>query len=222
MQLDEAGLVRMRRMLRHRLLNFVSGVKSANMLLASELDDRLDPREREYFSMIQKECDLITFMTDRLETLFATLPPAMPALLGSAMRSVMTDVRGLHPMAEISLEMDESLSERELKVCGMALRSAIVEAVSNAYEFSRKPITIVVKDLGQECSVSILDEGKALSEEALEMALEPFYSARPRHVGVGLSIANRCVVDRGGRMSLSSADGRNCMEVVLPYMQTQG
>ena len=52
--LDSNGTERMVRIFRHRLLNIVSGVKSANSLLASELDDRLTAREREYFPLITK------------------------------------------------------------------------------------------------------------------------------------------------------------------------
>ncbi|MBN2164427.1 MAG: HAMP domain-containing histidine kinase [Pontiellaceae bacterium] len=218
MQLDVAGLDRMRRMLRHRLLNFVSGVKSANVLLASELEDRLAPREREYFSMIQKECDLITFMTERLESLFAVLPAPAPARLEDAIMTIMTDVRGVHPMADIALELDPACTGHELKVCSSALRTALMESVSNAYEFSRKPVSISIADSDQACRIQVLDEGRPMTDEVIAMAFEPFYSTRPRHVGVGLSIAKRYVEDRSGAMTISSCEDGNCTAFVLPYM----
>ncbi len=216
MQLDAASFVRMRKMLRHRLLNFVSGVKSANVLLSNQLDDRLRPQEREYFTLIIKECDLLAHMTERLESLFSTIPEPDPAPVADLLESFLAEMHASHPMAEIAIEQDSAVAPRN--VCGVAFKTALKEVVSNAYDFSRKPISIAVADSGEACTVRIVDHGNPLSEEALKMAFEPFYSTRPRHVGVGLSIARRLVEDRGGSMAISSKDGPNCVTIMLPYI----
>lgn len=219
MELDSGGMDRMRRILRHRLLNFVSGIKSANVLLANELDDRLLPRQREYFPMIQQECDHIAIMINRIEALFTEVPAAAPAELQESVQSALVELQGIHPTLEIVLDVDSSLYETKRLVCSHALKAVLQESIANAHELSRKPVTISITNSGEACSMCIMDEGKPLSEDAAAMAFEPFYTTRPRHVGVGLSIARRIVADRGGSVSISSDEHGNCVECVLPFMQ---
>lgn len=219
MLLDVEGTNRMRRVVRHRLLNFVSGIKSANSLLATELDSRLLPQEREYFPMILKECDLIAAMAERLDALFAVLPEPAPGSLKNALSSILCDVRGLHPTAEVALDVAPSIYSANRMVCTRALRILLMESIANAHEFSRKPVNISIVEDGGACSVRILDQGKALSAEVRAMVFEPFFTTHPRHVGVGMSIAKRIVEARGGAASVSSGENGNCFEFILPYMQ---
>ncbi|MBN2685237.1 MAG: HAMP domain-containing histidine kinase [Pontiellaceae bacterium] len=219
MQLDSDGLERMRRILRHRLLNFVSGIKSANTLLTSELDDRLTAREREYFPMIQRECDQIAVMVNRFESLFIPLSAPIPARLDDAIQSILLDLRELHPMAEIILNVDSQVYKVKPTVCYEALKSAIVETVANSYESSRKPVMISIVDEDGACVIRVVDEGAPMTEAIREMAFEPFYTTRARHVGVGLSLARRLIEDRGGSISICPEENGNCVEIILPYMQ---
>ncbi len=216
MEMGSADIRRMQRILRHRLLNIVSGVKSANSMLASLLDERLTPREREYFPLIQKECDQVSVIVNRMENLFGEIPAPEPAPLDGVLPSIMNDLQGNHPMAEIHLDVDLAQSDR--KVCGTVLKTALSEAVGNAFEISRKPITIRVRDAGDACAVRVVDQGDAVSEEVCEMAFEPFYTGRPRQIGIGLSIADRMVSDRGGSASFKTGSDGNVVEFILPYM----
>lgn len=216
MGLDSGSVDRMRKVLRHRLLNIMAGVKSANSLLASDLDDRLAPREREYFSLIQKECDQVSIIMNRLEELLGDLPAPAPAPLESVLSSLMTDLRATYPMAEVLLDI--SVADPARSVCGSMLKTAIFEAVGNAYEISRKPVTISICDAEEKCSVRIIDKGAPLSDEVCELAFEPFYTMRTRHVGVGLSIARRMAENLGGSASIATSPDGNSVEFVLPYM----
>ncbi|MBN2703271.1 MAG: HAMP domain-containing histidine kinase [Pontiellaceae bacterium] len=219
MQLDSDGLERMRRVLRHRLLNFVSGIKSANTLLSSELDDRLTAREREYFPMIQRECDQIAAMVNRFESLFVPLPAPISVKLDDAMQSILLNLRELHPLAEIILNVDSNVYKVKPQVCCEALKLSIIETVTNSYESSRMPVVISIVDNETSCMIRVIDEGTPMSAEIREMAFEPFYTTRARHVGIGLSLAKRLIEDRGGAISISPDKNGNCVEIVLPYMR---
>lgn len=222
MLIDEDGLGRMRRILRHRLLNFVSGIKSANTLLSTDLEDRLTLREREYFPMIQRECDQIAVMVNRLDSLFAELPPSAPVALDGVIQVIMIDLRESHPTAEIILNVDSRIYDIRPSVCSVAVKTALVEAVNNACEFSRKPVTIAIRNVGDSCSICVMDEGEPMSEEAQKMAFEPFFTTRPRRVGVGLSLARRIVVDRGGSATIQTTEAGNAVEFVFPYIEIKG
>lgn len=219
MQLDSEGMERMRRILRHRLLNFVSGIKSANALLTSELDDRLTAREREYFPMIQRECDQVAVMINRFESLFVALPAPFSTRIDDAMQSILLNLRELHPMAEIILNVDSQIYKTKPAVCYEALKTAIVETVTNSYESSRTPVMISIIDDKTSCIVRVIDEGTPMSEEILKMAFEPFYTTRARHVGVGLSLVRRLIESRGGSILICAEENGNGVKIILPYMQ---
>ena len=216
MEMSSADIDRMRRIVRHRLLNIVSGVKSANTMLASQLDDRLTPREREYFPLIQNECDQVTVIVNRMDELFGSVPPPTPAPLETSLSAIMDELQHSFPLAEMELLI--SVNDDQRTICAAVLRIVLSEAVRNAFEISRKPITIHLCDVGESCSVSVVDQGKPASGETCKMAFEPFYSGRTRHLGVGLSIAKRAVEERGGSVSFTAEPDGNIVKFILPYI----
>jgi signal transduction histidine kinase len=185
-------------------------------MLASQLDDRLTPREREYFPLIQNECDQVSVMVNRMEDLFRPVPAPEPVALESVLVSTMTELRGGYPMAEIHLDLDLEKSDR--LVCGTTLRTVLLETVANAFEISRKPITICLSDSGDACLISVADQGEAVSDEVCRMAFEPFYTERTRQLGIGLSMVDRMVSGRGGNASFKTGPDGNVVEIILPYM----
>jgi len=215
MGLDSDGLDRMRRLLRHRLLNIASAVKSSNMLLASELDDRLSAREREYFPLIQKECDQISELVERVDAACGQLPASAFFPVALTISSLMNEICSKHPMAEITVEVDVADPGRE--ICMSTLKVLLEEVVSNAYEISRKPVTVSVGDHVTGCLIQVFDQGEALPAAGCEMAFEPFYTTRTRHLGVGLSIVKRMVLSQGGTVSIAPGLAGNVFTCLLPY-----
>lgn len=216
MELNSGNTERMRRVLRHRLLNIMAGVKSANSLLASELDERLTPREREYFPLIQHECDEVCIIMDRMDAFFGALLEPEPSALAGIVASSMTDIRAHNPLFEIELELE--VKDPSQRVCSFALSLVLHEALGNACEISRKPIQVVIGDADGGCFVRVVDQGPALSDEVCELAFEPFFTTRTRHLGLGLPIAKRRVEAHGGTASISTGAEGNVVEFRLPYM----
>lgn len=216
MELNSEETGRMVRLLRHRLLNIASGIKSANSLLASSLDERLTAREREIFPLVHQECDQMCSIAERFEMLFGEIPKSLPIPLKDAVSSSLADLAKKCPMAEISVEMATAHSDRY--ICMATLNTLLREGVGNAYELSRRPLTILVGDATEACSICIVDQGEALSEEVLKMAFEPFYSTRTRHLGVGLAICKRLVENKGGSVSIGVCPDGNYVKFILPFI----
>ena len=154
-------------------------------------------------------------MVERFETLFGTMPKTQPASLKSVVYSIIDSLRVTFPMAEILLEVNVSDSDR--LICMSTLETVLRETIENAYEISRKPVTVLISDVDDGFSIRIIDEGKAFSEEACTMAFEPFYTTRTRHLGVGLSIAKRMVAGQGGTVALGTETTGNFVEIILPF-----
>jgi signal transduction histidine kinase len=217
MGLDAEGSERMMRIMRHRLLNIMSGVKSANSLLAGMLDERLEPQEREYFPLINRECDLVCALVDRFEAFFGVMPKTFPMTMAQAVVEAERKLRGNFPMAEI--EMQIHIQDPGRVVCSETLSTVLHEAVDNAYGITRTPIQIFIGDGAEGCVARVTDQGQPVSSKVLSMAFEPFFTERTKHMGLGLSIARRRVDRLGGSTVIrGGADGTE-VEFVLPEMK---
>jgi two-component system, NtrC family, sensor histidine kinase HydH len=56
--------------------------------------------------------------------------------------------------------------------------------------------------------LEVRDNGPGLSAEQLARVGQPFYTTKPRGLGVGLAMARRIVERAGGRLEIDSAPGR--------------
>ena len=211
-------LKRMQRVLGHRLLNIASGIKAASGLLSQMLDDRMTPREREYFPLIINQCEEVCQIVDRMRLFFYD-PPAIHLLPVQVAFDVALDaVRSAIPGIELLCEKD--LGDCTLRVCALTLRTALEEAVRNARQSSSDPIIIDVSvNDAKELVLRVIDWGEGFSEEAAEMAFEMFYTTQSRAMGLGLSIAGKLVSAQGGRVSLGKEGRDNYVEFVLPLKE---
>jgi len=84
--------------------------------------------------------------------------------------------------------------------------------VRNAVEsFPRGEGTITISSLTAPRNwlvVEIRDDGCGMSAEVMEHALEPFYSTKPDHLGIGLAIARGIWRRHRGTMSVESQPGQ--------------
>jgi signal transduction histidine kinase len=94
-----------------------------------------------------------------------------------------------------------------------ALESAVIAVLHNAIRFSPlgRRIDVVVARDRSEAELSVRDEGPGFTHQALDRALEWFWSddpARKRESsGLGLAIADSIARANGGRVMLSNAPG---------------
>ena len=77
---------------------------------------------------------------------------------------------------------------------------------------------------GDSCiEVSISDSGKGMSEKDQGRLFDPFYTTKPRGIGLGLPVARQLVEGHGGRIEVQSQPGRgSTFTVVLPVGEQGG
>ncbi|MBI4374998.1 MAG: hypothetical protein HY549_00970 [Elusimicrobia bacterium] len=88
------------------------------------------------------------------------------------------------------------------------LRIAIYHIVRNAYEAlpqSGGLLTVKAwKDGSGQIFISFTDSGPGFSNQALGQLFTPFYSTKPRHLGLGLALARRILRRVGGEVEASN------------------
>jgi len=101
------------------------------------------------------------------------------------------------------------------------LRSMLDELVTNALEARSGPELEIGFSTSLDSrgwvALEIRDSGRGMEPEAMERAVEPFFTTKPGHIGVGLSIANGIWRRHKGTLSIRSAPGegtvlRLCVE----------
>ncbi len=65
-------------------------------------------------------------------------------------------------------------------------------------------IEIEIRSNRKTVEAEFRDNGPGFSSDALQMALQPFYSGRPKGTGIGLTLARRIVEDHGGKLTLAN------------------
>lgn len=103
----------------------------------------------------------------------------------------------------------------------LQLRAMLGHLVKNALEAMPSQHGVIALSTGTDVRgwvvLELRDSGEGMTHETLERAVEPFFSTRPGHLGVGLSIANGIWRRHRGTLSLRSqpAEGtvvRLCIE----------
>lgn len=219
--MNENDLTRMNKVLRHRIRNVASGIKSTITFLQQDLQEHLEPQQLEYFPLMLAECDALVDITNRLTLFFDALPAATPMSVGELVDAAVAESRKKFPTTAIDAGGVES--QRALAVPGgPAVLAILRELLSNGAEAAPgKPlaISLVVKD--KMARFGFADAGPALAADVrVDDFFLPFFTTRPRHLGLGLPIAQRVANHLGGRVCASrAATGGVLCELFLPLIK---
>jgi len=92
-----------------------------------------------------------------------------------------------------------------------------VEAMSGVREGSRELLISTDRDVSGGVVVAVTDSGPGLNSESFTRLFEPFYTTKPRGMGMGLSICRTIVESHGGRISASRSAGTGAtLQFALP------
>jgi len=102
------------------------------------------------------------------------------------------------------------------------LRQVLHSLLANAVEAIQRSGTIEIEantSLSQQrVELTIRDSGPGMTSEQLARAFTPFYTTKPKGLGVGLALAKRIVERFGGRITIESTPGRGtavCLSMLI-------
>jgi signal transduction histidine kinase len=99
-----------------------------------------------------------------------------------------------------------------------AFKDALYMVLVNAGRFGgSEPVEVSLEVEGRDTRVLVRDRGPGFLPEALERALEPFYSTEPGSLGLGLTHVRQVVLAHGGDLRLRNREeGGGEVEILLP------
>ncbi len=91
---------------------------------------------------------------------------------------------------------------------GQVLRSLLANAIEAMAPGGRIAVHSTLAHTSGQITLSVRDSGPGMTPEQLARVGKPFYTTKPRGLGVGLSLARRIIERSGGRMDIESTPGQ--------------
>ncbi|MFO0974043.1 MAG: ATP-binding protein [Phycisphaerae bacterium] len=212
--------------LAHELNNPLAIISGrAQQLLAGELDGGLRSTIESIDQQARRAAEIVADLSRYAD------PPA-PQLRAVAVGELLADVQqrwlasGRVGAGQVGVEVSDDLPPIAADVgqLGEVLDCLIANSVeATAPESRRITIKARLHPTDDFVSITVVDNGRGMSPDVRERALDPFFSRRPagRGRGMGLSRVDRLVRHSGGRVRLTSTPDRGTtVELILPIFRS--
>ena len=209
----------------HEIRNPLVAIKTFTQLLPARYTDehfRLEFRE-----MVTREVGRLDGIVSQIEG-FAhpTAGVIDQADLSSLLQEAADQARAATETvdAQIKVAADEDLpawngDARALVQCFQHLFINSIEAAANKKIRAQINVRLVATRAGKLITgfrLAIADNGAGIAPEVFESVFSPFCSTKAQGLGLGLPIAQRVILDHGGRIELDSGALGLCVNITLP------
>lgn len=206
--------------LAHELRNPLGTIRASAEMLRK-------PAAKNRPEVMDEMAGYITSEVDRMNGLVASfLDFARPLQLHPAdadLREVLAEV--MREQAELASRCAVSVIEKSgagplvFRFDRELLRVALTNLLQNAIQASAAGQTVELRaQAGEEdVTIYVIDEGEGIAAAQLESIFNPFFTTKPKGVGLGLALVAKIVDEHGGRIRVWSELGRGTrFEVTLP------
>lgn len=212
--------------LRHDLRNKLASIRNASFYLMRQMKKTevwtTDPRVETFFQLIEKE------LAAAEQVLAQRAPPeAGDKKARCRPKDAAQAALDETPLPE-GVTVERDFSESALVPLPVEDLALLVRCLlDNALEAMPRggTLTVRTKDLennGGGVSLRVEDTGDGLPVEAYSRAFEPFYTTRPGHAGLGLSIVHRMALRHGWKVDLTARpSGGTCVEVLFTGLESR-
>lgn len=202
--------------LAHEIRNPLGAIKGA----AQYLDPSANRPEARFLKVIIEEVDRL----NRVVTQFLDYSKAQaPELVEVDLKDIVTKtVEFLLPSlrgSTVHLVIDPRLESCVLRVSPEQIRQVLINLIQNSVRAVANHGTIRVGlDVGERDGVLwVEDDGMGIKREHLDKLFIPFFTTTPSGTGLGLSISQKIVEAHGGRIEVTSEEGRfTRFSVIIP------
>ena len=103
-----------------------------------------------------------------------------------------------------------------IKALGHILRNSMEALAAGPKEKGRMTVDVALWGTDESIGISISDKGEGISPKNLTRIFDPFFSSRPDHVGLGLTVAKKMIEGNMGRIDAESRLRRG-MKITITF-----
>lgn len=102
-----------------------------------------------------------------------------------------------------------------------SLRAAVVNLMLNAIDAAGRDgaVRLMVDHAGEQIAFTVEDDGPGLPAELAPTITEPFVTAKPEGIGLGLAVAKAVAEEHGGSLSWSRVNGCTRFTIAVPAVR---
>ncbi|MED3561858.1 HAMP domain-containing sensor histidine kinase [Bacillus xiapuensis] len=159
--------------------------------------------------------DFSSLSSGKLPLVFenVTLPPLLQQVIHQL--TPRAQRQGIKLTGQIDEELEPILADQN------RLKQVLMNLLDNAFKFTPYGGTIIVmlKSKGKEAIIKVIDSGRGISEEDLQLVKKKFYKGKSKGAGsgLGLAIVDEIIQAHRGKFLLSSRNGGGTTaEIRLP------
>lgn len=207
---------RIARTIAHEVRNPLTNVNLSVEQLRNELGNAAEPFQL-YFDIIIRNCERINQLITEL------LNSAKPATLQHEAATLNDIVNGTIALAHDRINLKhiklvESLkSKSKLNADKGKMQTALLNIIINAVEAMEEEkgvLEISTYDRGDHCYVQIKDNGTGIKKEDLNKLFDPFFSGKPKGMGLGLTTTQNIIFTHKGTIDVESEPGKGTTFVI--------
>ena len=113
--------------------------------------------------------------------------------------SIAVETKGVRENGYLFIDRD-LVTRAFSQVIKNSLEAVILSSVGK----QRRVINVAVFDDSEHLGISVSDKGQGISKKNLSFVCEPFFSTRPDHVGLGLTLVRRVMGEHSGIVQVES------------------
>jgi PAS domain S-box-containing protein len=205
-----AMMGRVARTIAHEIRNPLTNVNLSVEQLKNEIGD--NDAYSIYFDIITRNCERINQL---LTELVSSAKPASLDMTGYRIDNLLDEALELAldriRLKEIKVEKDYSGKVGEIPLDPAKMRVALLNIIINAVEAMKEGEGVLKISTGianDKCVIRIEDNGKGIPEENIGRLFEPFFSSKPKGIGLGLTTTQNIIYNHKGSIDVSSTEGR--------------
>lgn len=115
------------------------------------------------------------------------------------------------------------LPQTPMTVCAdrNTISCALMELLANCYEATKNndTIKITVSEEKNSFDISVADSGCGMDSAALDSMFTPFKTQKPKHLGIGLTIAQNVIMAHHGSIKVEPLKNGTTVHIKLPAAQ---
>lgn len=205
--------------MRHELRNHLAIIRSAAFFLRrkiGEAERQSDPRVIQFCSAIEEHIERANALVDRdtvAGRFFTRRVAPIEAL--ACVRAAVERAR-VDPRIRIEVNVEEATVAVDAAEIAMALRCLIENAAEAMPAGGTVEVRSSVSSHGDRLALEVIDRGGGFAPDAVEKAMEPFFSTKESRAGLGLNFADRIARRYGGSVAIRALPPGSSVALSLP------
>jgi signal transduction histidine kinase len=201
--------------LAHQLRNGVTGARLAVQLHARECPADGEPLQVALRQLALVEMHLKQFLSLGRAGELRLEPCPLAEAINEAVALVMPQCRHAHIDLQARLDASSAIVRADSGQLGQLLLNVLTNAIEAAGPGGRVEVRLSQPD-DRRAVVEIYDSGPGPAAAVAGRLFEPFVTAKPDGVGLGLAVARQVVEAHGGTIAWNRESGRTCFRITLP------